>query len=351
MCRKMNRRQFLKGISAVAGTAWLAQHGNALASTAIQPRIIPRRSGDDIPNAQIAFVKTTDRTEGVRRALDMLGINPVQDKNLFVKPNYNSADRAPASTHNDTLQTLIEWLREQGVGHITVGDRAGMRNTQRVFEEKEVTVMAEEMGFDLLAFDSLYGDDWVMVQPEDSHWQNGFPVARPVQEADGVIQTCCLKTHRFGGHFTMSLKNSVGIVANVARGAPEFYSYMDELHGTLDQRKMIAEVNVAYEPDLIVLDGVAAFTSGGPNEGIFAHSQVVLAGTDRVAIDAVGVAILRHLGTTDAVHDGMIFEQEQIARAVELGLGVDNSDKIEIITDDADSAEYAMAIQDVLTAG
>jgi len=68
-----------------------------------------------------------------------------------------------------------------------------------------------------------------------------------------------------------------------------------------------------------------------------------------VAVDAVGVAILRYFGTTPAVSRGTIFQQEQIARAVELGLGVDDPQKIELITDDPDSAAYATQIQEILT--
>ncbi len=75
---------------------------------------------------------------------------------------------------------------------------------------------------------------------------------------------------------------------------------------------------------------------------------MILAGTDRVALDAVGVAILRYFGTTPEVMRGRIFEQEQIARAVELGLGVTAPDQIELITGDPDSAAYAQAIGDVL---
>jgi uncharacterized protein (DUF362 family) len=74
----------------------------------------------------------------------------------------------------------------------------------------------------------------------------------------------------------------------------------------------------------------------------------VLAGTDRIAIDAVGVALLRHFGATPEVTNGPIFEQEQIARAVELSLGVDSPQKIELVTDDPDSAAYAEQIQEIL---
>jgi hypothetical protein len=43
---------------------------------------------------QVAFVKTTDRAEGVRRALNLLGTNPVDGKTVMLKPNFNSADYA-----------------------------------------------------------------------------------------------------------------------------------------------------------------------------------------------------------------------------------------------------------------
>jgi uncharacterized protein (DUF362 family) len=128
----------------------------------------------------------------------------------------------------------------------------------------------------------------------------------------------------------------------------EDYDYMRELHSSPHQRLLIAEINAAYRPDLIVLDGVEAFTDGGPAHGKRVDAQVVLAGTDRVAIDAVGVAILRYFGTNPDVSRGKVFEQEQIARAVELGLGVEGPEEIDLITDDPQSAAYAQEIRQIL---
>jgi uncharacterized protein (DUF362 family) len=105
-------------------------------------------------------------------------------------------------------------------------------------------------------------------------------------------------------------------------------------------------INTAYTPALIVLDGLEVFTARGPMAGRRVAFQVVLAGTDRVAIDTVGMALLRYYHTTTAVANGPIFEQ--IARAVELGLGVDSSHKIRLVTDDADSAAYAEEIKKTL---
>ena len=184
-----------------------------------------------------------------------------------------------------------------------------------------------------------------MVQPKGSYWTRGFAFPRFCLEAGAIVQTCCLKTHRYGGHFTMSLKNSEGMVASHQDGGHDF---MNELHQSRSQRKMIAEINVAYTPALVVMDGVDAFVSGGPARGKRVSPEVVVAGTDRVAIDAIGAAILRHFGTTPEVSKGPVFQQEQIARAAELRLGVGQPGEIEWLTPDEESEAYAAQIAGVL---
>ena len=297
---------------------------------------------------QVAFIKTQDRAQGVRQAIDIFGLKDVQDQNIFLKPNYNSPDPTPGATHPDVLGTIVQILHENKAGEITVGDRSGMGDTHKAMERLGVFELQEEYGFKTLVFDDLSPDDWVMIQPAKSHWSLGFPFARPVLEADTMIQTCCLKTHQHGGHFTLSLKNSVGMVAK--RNLVDDHDFMRELHSSPHQRRMIAEINTAYAPDLVVMDGVECFVDGGPANGRKALSEVVLAGTDRVALDAVGVALLRYHGCTTEVARGKIFQQDQIKRAVQLGLGVDKPGKIEFITADAESAAYAAQIQEVLMA-
>ncbi len=301
------------------------------------------------PVNRVVLVKTDDRAEGVRRAIDLLEYNPFPNKSVFVKPNFNSADPAPGSTHNITLQTLVESLSDYGASRITVGDRSGMGNTYAVMQQKGLFQMGEEIGFDTVVFDQLGSEDWVPIPPDDTHWSIGFSFARPLLDADSIVQTCCLKTHRYGGHFTLSLKNSVGMVAKHVPGYG--HNYMNELHGSSHQRRMIAEINATYMPDLVLMDGVEAFVDGGPAAGTKVHPGVMLASVDRIAIDAVGVAILRYFGTTPEVAGGPIFELDQIARAVELDLGVDAPDKIEIVTEDSASAEFAARISDVLMRG
>jgi uncharacterized protein (DUF362 family) len=248
------------------------------------------------------------------------------------------------------IRTLVQWLRDNDAGQIAVGDRSGMGQTRNVMQRKGILDLAEELDFTAIPFDELEADQWEIVQFEGCHWENGFPIAKPVVEADAVVSLCCLKTHRYGGHFSIALKNSVGMVASKIPGTTHDYM-LGELHVSGDQRMMIAEINMAYTPQLIVVDAMEAFVNQGPEKGRVVQPGVILAGTDRIAIDAVGVAILRHFGTTAQVSQGPIFQQEQIKRAVALGLGVEHAESIDLLTEDSQSQQFADQILPILNAG
>ncbi|MBE0430802.1 MAG: DUF362 domain-containing protein [Dehalococcoidia bacterium] len=295
---------------------------------------------------KVALVSTTDRGQGVRQAVDLLDLKPFQGKRVVLKPNFNSADPAPGSTHNDTLRSLVLTLQRMAAKQITLAERSGPGDSTRtVMEKKGVFKLAQELGFDIVNLEEMGPEGWSRVEPEGSHWSQGFLFPRIYLEAKSIVQTCCLKTHAYGGHFTLSLKNSVGLVP--LAGQP----YMKELHSSQYQRQMIAEINAAYSPDLVVMDGVEAFIDGGPAVGTGVEAGVMLASTDRVAIDAVGVAILRLLGTTPEVSNGPIFALEQIARAAELGLGVSSPDQIQLVTGDGGSESFASRVRDILARG
>jgi len=291
----------------------------------------------------VSLVHTQNRLEGVPEAIALLKSNPVRGKAVVLKPNFNTADPAPGSTHNDTLRALVLTLQQMGAAHITLAERCGpYAPTQRVIKDKGIFELAQELGFDIVNLEELETDGWVHLRPKDSHWKDGFLFPRIYLDAECIVQTCCLKSHAYGGNFTLSLKNSVGTVAGKG------YPYMQELHSSPNIRQMIAEINTAYSTDLVVLDGVDAFVKGGPDQGTRVQANVILAGSDRVAIDAVGVAILRLLGTTSQVSQGHIFEQDQIARAAELGLGIQSPDQIQLVTGDPESEAFAKQVRDIL---
>lgn len=294
----------------------------------------------------VSFAKTEDRKAGVESALGGLGVNVVKNKAVLIKPNFNTADITPGSTHNDTLVALVEKIWSMGAKSISLGDRS-YPLTREVMEQKGVPALMQERDVSIVDFDNLDPKDWVKLTSTDSHWRDGFRVARPVLEAECLISTCCLKTHQYGGVFTLSLKNHVGVVPTTRHG----YDYMKELHSSPHQRKMIAEINAPFTPDMVILDGIDAFVDGGPAEGKRARGNVFLASADRVAIDAVGVAILKSLGSNNQIMNSKIFDQEQIARAAELGLGVSSPGGIDLLAADDQSQDYRNRVADILNQG
>ena len=279
-------------------------------------------------DGEVFVLKTTDRAEGVKKLFKHVGLDEYGGKKVVLKANYNSADPFPASTHPDTLRAIVEVLKTAGAEGVTLAERSGMGVTRRVLEEMGVFELGEKLGFEVVVSDELGKADWVRIGREGTHWLRGFCIAKCFVDADKVVQTCCLKTHRFGGHFTLSLKNSVGAVAKRVPG--EVYDYMWELHTSPFQRQMIAEINRHYGVDVVLMDGIRAFVNDGPEHGEVVEPNLMLASRDRVAIDAVGVAILRVYGATGDVGKDKIFELDQIRRAAELGIGVSSAKEIRL---------------------
>ncbi|MBE0634920.1 DUF362 domain-containing protein [Candidatus Bipolaricaulota bacterium] len=296
---------------------------------------------------KVSIVRSEDREAGIRAAVGLLGDEcpDLAAKNVVLKPNFNSSDPFPASTHNDTTTAVIRLLQESGACSVTVAERSGgSRDSNQVADEKGVRPLFDALGVEYVVLDDLAPEDWVSVPLEGSHWQRDIEIPRLFLEAESIVMTCCLKTHAFGGHFTMSLKNAVGVVAH--HSPFDSYPFMKELHASPHQRLMIAEINQAFSVDLIILDALSAFTTAGPSKGTVVHPGVMLASTDRVAIDAVGVAILRTYETTPEVMTGSIFCQDQIQRAAELGLGVTSASDIELVcASDEESVAWAQRVQ------
>jgi len=347
----MTRREFiaagagLAGGAALSAGAWAEGPAGAARGTVKPASARPAWAAGTAGKSRVVLVRTDSRADGVKKCLDLLNIDPFEGKNVLVKPNFNTSDETPGSTHNETLKALLERIREMGAKSLTIGDRSGPEPTAEVFEKKGIPALAGSFDAKLMNFDELGETGYVKVEPPASHWKDGFLVARPVARAECVVSTCCLKTHQFGGVFSMSLKNSVGIVPRKG------HAYMRQLHGSDNQRRMIAEINTAYRPALVVLDGLVAFVDEGPMTGPRKDAGVFLAGTDRVAIDAVGVAILKELGSNDAIMKPAIYAQEQIAWAAQLELGAATASDIVIETPDAASEAYAEKVRKILAAG
>ena len=164
----MNRRDFMRALTGLSGAALTSAFLGACSDqqenqpetprpdpsknllpedtpiTLPEETLMPDTAGE-FPRAQVALVKPGDRMSGVERALDLLGVRDFAAKRVLLKPNFNSADDPPASSHIDTIRALVQWLRANGAGQITIGDRSGMDQTRRVMERKGIFEMPAEL--------------------------------------------------------------------------------------------------------------------------------------------------------------------------------------------------------------
>ena len=150
-------------------------------------------------------------------------------------------------------------------------------------------------------------------------------------ESTHIINLPCMKTH-FIAHFTMALKNWLGIVNPLDRRRT----------GNLDVHQyprlwaQIAEVCAHVTPSLNILDGHEALITGGPtvSDGdgpTYAAPNVFIVSADRIATDVMGVGVLQTLSpTSEEVTQYAAWSLPQIRGAVALGVGITGPELLDV---------------------
>jgi uncharacterized protein (DUF362 family) len=328
----LHRRHFLRlsltGATALAAASCLGggRRAHSAEETGTDAELAQRHRLPDRPappaESRVAVVRAGDfssHREAVRRAVALAGgmafIQP--GETVVLKPAVNSAQRYPATTDPETVWVIAELVKEAG-GAPFVADRTMfLRSTETAFRETGILDAAEQAGIPCRA---LEDDDSVAIQhPLAEHWRgNAIRIYEPVAAADHIINLCTPRTH-FAGDFTMSLKNNVGVVNGVSR-LP--------MHVPWGLKDRLAEISLVVRPSLIVMDGREGFTDGGPDAGDLARPGFIAAGSDPVAIDAIGLAHLRLEGANAAIGERSIWTIPMMKRAIEIGAGVGSGDAI-----------------------
>ena len=95
----------------------------------------------------VTVSKTGNRREGVKASLKALKVNPVRGKEVLIKPNFNTADVTPGSTHNETLAALVEELWGMGAKSISLGERS-YPPTREIMKEKGILPILDKLNFE-----------------------------------------------------------------------------------------------------------------------------------------------------------------------------------------------------------
>jgi uncharacterized protein (DUF362 family) len=335
----LDRRSFLQtslvGASALAlGTCVTGGRGR-LASAAPTDAAVSRHRLPDQPappaNSRVAVVRSGEHPghrEAVQRAIALAGglgfVRP--GETVLLKPAVNSGSPYPATTDPETIWIVAEMVKEAG-GEPFVADRTMfLRSTEKAFEETGIRDAAEQARIPCRCLDDE--DSVAIPHPLAEHWSgNAIRIYSPVVGADHIINLCTPRTHALGD-FTMSMKNNVGVVNNSSRL---------RMHLPWGLKERLAEINLVVRPSLIVMDGREGFTDGGPDSGDLAYPGFIAAGSDPVAIDAVGLAQLRREGANQEIGEGSVWALPMMKRAVEIGLGIGGEQGITLVGTDPES--------------
>src|SRR3989344_3797975 len=278
----------------------------------MRPRIPPEPfiEGD---KALVGVAGNSTIKEMIKEAVSLIGgfeRLKLKGKTVLVKPNCVSGEKNPATTNPEVVKAVVEILYEQEAKKVYVGDMSAMLtlSTIRNMKKNGIKKAAEEAGAEVIVFEDY---DWVEVELPGALYIEKAYVTEWIYNVDIIINLPVIKTHR-SASYTITLKNFIGCTHLKQRPYLIDSSHWEEL---------ISEFNIAYRPDLNIVDGTVSMIEGGPWEGTSADTNLIIASGDRVAADIVGLGIIKSFGNWKMVTEKDVWEQRQIKRAVELGLG------------------------------
>jgi uncharacterized protein (DUF362 family) len=322
---RSDRRKFL-ALLASAATAAAASSHNASGAPAGPAVSSARRTADPFASAgrsRVAVVGGRRVGDMVREAVSRIGgfgSLALRGKSVLVKPNVVGANAHPTTTNPAVVAAVVGALYEAGAAKVYVGDMSALirGSTEKNMERIGILAAVRASGAEAIFFED---HGWVDVKVQGAYLSE-VPVSEWIFKVDRVVNVPVVKTHAFAG-YSICLKNFVGATR---------FTHRPYLVNPLHWEEVVAELNLAYRPDLNIVDGTKVMVEGGPWEGTAEDANLVLAGGDRVACDAVGLAIIKSYGRWERLRGVSPWQTGQVRRAAELGIGAGSAAGLELHT-------------------
>ncbi len=234
----------------------------------------------------------------------------ITGRKVLIKFNLNTANPYPASVCPRMLRTLADILLNLGAREVTAGDccTIGLLPTRSQVKKAGLARALKDRA-KVICFDET---PWVNV-PIPGRYLESITVPRPALEADCIVALSNLKTHQYAA-YTGALKLSVGFMHPLER---------IPLHRDHLQEK-IAEINLALQPDLCVMDARTVMITDGPDYGRTAAGNLILVGENPLAIDLEAYRLLYRLKEKNNCLKGFSedpFSLTQLRHARDIGVG------------------------------
>jgi len=277
MAKKIRRREFVKeaakiGFSAAIGSSTIYQIMNSF----------PRAFGKE--NIDIAVVSGSDYMNSTTRAVELLGgIEKFVPKDSKVAILANTQSRHPGTyTKPEIIRAVIRMCKKAGAREINCVSLLTMKH----WEGTGLAQVVEEEGVNLKLVDR---DDESLFKPvpiPDSKALKEAQIMKEFFNNDIFINIPVTKDHA-GNKFTGTMKNLMGLNSSKSNRSFHKEDWKTNRSSIEHLDQCIADLNTVIKPDLCIVDATEFITTNGPmGPGKLVKPQKVIAGIDRVAIDA-----------------------------------------------------------------
>lgn len=224
-----------------------------------------------------------------RRALEAIDLSPARGRRVLLKPNAGrvAAPESGITTHPQVVAAAIDALREAGA-RVAVGESpiVGV-NTHEAFEATGIASVAAQRDCPLIDMDRRR---FVEVALPEGQVIHSLRVCPEVLEFDLIVSVPVMKTHMHTG-VTLSVKNMKGCLWRRSKVELHMLPPID----AVDCKPIdvaIADMSSVLRPHLAVVDGTVGMEGLGPSAGQAKPLDVVVAGADAFAADAVACRLM-----------------------------------------------------------
>ena len=310
----MDRRSFIKRTAATGAAAFI---GTSFLGKEVMAGIISKE-------ADISVINGTDVFANTRHAVKVLGgMEKFVPKGARVGLLINSGfDQKGAYVHPDISLSTIEMCMEAGASEVISLQMVDPSYWERSdYYADKASLLESLKQVETNNFPAEFNEtDWLLLPAIDGAINlEEVEVIKALMEVDVLINIFIAK-HHGSTLYTGALNNSMGFctrktnvfyhLGSGERNDPEFLA------------QCIADINLIRQPDLIIGDATEFITTNGPTgPGDMIKPDKIFAGTNLVAMDALGVSY-NDLEAEDCL---------TLIKAEDMGLGSYNINDLNIV--------------------
>lgn len=245
------------------------------------------RANRKIAEPVIAITRNPYEGDALLEALHLLPLENLikPGETVVITPNWvkKAGPETGTVVGPETLRQLIQYCKEKEPGRLVIACGSGGTPTPVVFEQVGYEQIIEEEGVEFI--DLNYGP---YTEVDLRHNQpSRTPLNQLYEETDVLISFTQIKAHE---EATVSLG-----LKNIALGWPpaEIHGFPKKKLGIHhDLHHFIRAMAEKMTIDLTILSGDKGMVGTGPDGGKPVDSDLIVAGTDPVAVDVIGARLL-----------------------------------------------------------